>query len=77
MLHLGSSQHNLTAKIFGGAKQLEKGSSIFNVGERNIILALDMLKEAGIPVINQNTGGEKGRKLKYRTDTGEVWMKFL
>ncbi len=77
MQQLGSRRSNLVAKIFGGSKQLEKGKSIFNVGERNIMLAFDLLKEAGIPVISHHTGGEKGRKLKFCTRTGEVLMKLL
>lgn len=76
MLALGSHKKNLAAKVFGGAKQLETGN-IFNVGERNIILALEFLKEAGIPIISQNTGGDRGRKIKFRTHTGEVLMKFV
>jgi chemotaxis protein CheD len=76
MVALGSSKKNLSAKIFGGAKQLETGS-FFNIGERNIVLAHEFLADAGIPVINQNTGGGQGRKLKYHTHTGEVFMKFI
>lgn len=77
MQQLGSRRSNLVAKVFGGSKQLEKGKSIFNVGERNIMLAFDLLKEAGIPVISHHIGGEKGRKLKFCTRTGEVLMKLL
>jgi chemotaxis protein CheD len=77
MLFLGCNQKKLVAKVFGGAKQLEKGKSVFNVGERNIQLAFDMLKEAGIPVVSHHVGGEKGRKLKYATHTGEVLLKLL
>ena len=77
MLHLGSKDSNMIAKVFGGAKQLEKGKSIFNVGERNIILAFDLLKESSIPVVSHNVGGEKGRKIKFCTHTGEVLMKYV
>ena len=77
MQHLGSHKSNLVAKVFGGAKQLEKGKSVFNIGERNIKLAFDLLKEAGIPIVSHNVGGEKGRKLKFCTHTGKVLMKLL
>ncbi|QHT68151.1 chemotaxis protein CheD [Rhodocytophaga rosea] len=76
MLALGSSTKNLSAKVFGGAKQLETGS-FFNVGERNVSLALEFLKEQHISIISQNTGGERGRKLIFRTHSGEVFMKFV
>lgn len=74
---LGSKNNHLVAKVFGGAKQLEKGKSIFNIGEKNIALAFDLLKEAHIPVVNQNIGGSKGRKIKYCTHTNEILMKYL
>jgi chemotaxis protein CheD len=77
MQHLGATKSGLVAKVFGGAKQLEKGKSVFNVGEKNIVLAFDLLKEAGIPIISHHVGGEKGRKLKFSTHTGEVLMKLL
>ncbi len=77
MLLLGCNQTHLVAKVFGGAQQLEKGKSIFNISERNIHLALNTLKEAGIPVRSQNTGGEKGRKIKFYTGSGDVLMKYL
>lgn len=77
MLYLGSHKKNLTAKIIGGARQLNKGGNIFNVGERNIVHAIEMLKKAEIRIVSQNTGGEKGRKIKYITQTGEIFMKFL
>ena len=77
MLSLGSEPQHLVAKVFGGAQQLEKGKSIFNIGERNVTLALDMLKEANIPIISINSQGDRGRKLKFSTHTGEVLMKFV
>lgn len=76
MLSLGSSKKDLAAKVFGGAKQLETGS-FFNVGEQNIVLAIEFLKEAHIPVISRNTGGDRGRKIKFRTHTSEVLLKFV
>jgi chemotaxis protein CheD len=77
MMSLGSNPQNMVAKIFGGAQQLEKGKSIFNVGERNVTLAIDTLKEANIPIVSFNTQGDRGRKLKFSTHTGEVLMKYV
>lgn len=76
MLSLGSNKKHLSAKVFGGAKQLETGD-FFNVGERNIAQALEFLQESGVPVISQNTGGDRGRKIKFHTHSGGVWMKFI
>jgi chemotaxis protein CheD len=76
MMALGSRKTNLAAKVFGGAKQLETGN-FFNVGERNIAIASELLKEYNIAIASQNTGGDRGRKLIFRTHSGEVFMKFV
>lgn len=77
MVLLGSCKKNLQAKVFGGAKQLDSVPSMFNVGENNIQLALDFLNEEKIPLISSSLGGDRGRKLKFFTETGEVLLKLL
>jgi chemotaxis protein CheD len=74
MLKNGASMDNMVAKVFGGANQME---SSMNIGERNIEIAKDVLKQYGIKIIAENTGGTVGRKLRYCTGTGQVMMKFL
>lgn len=74
LLNLGASPPNIIAKIFGGAKQL---NATFEIGERNIQIAKELLSELNIRILAQNTGGSEGRKLIYDTHTGEVQMKFL
>lgn len=76
MMTLGLCKNNLTAQVFGGAKQLQI-SSFFNVGERNIAIAVDLLKEYNIHITSQSTGGDRGRKIIFRTYSGEVFMKFV
>lgn len=76
MVVLGSCKKNLTAKIFGGAKQLETGC-FFNVGERNVAIAIELLSENNILITSRNTGGDRGRKIIFRTHSGEVFMKFI
>lgn len=77
MLNRHASPATLEAKVFGGCNSLYKGSNHFMVGERNIRVALDVLQEAGIPVVSQNTGGQYGRKIIFDTDTGHVKVKLL
>jgi chemotaxis protein CheD len=75
---LGSKKEDLVAKIFGGGEMLETGkSSVTLIGERNIRVARLMLEEKKIPVVASSTGGRKGRKILFFTDTGEVRHKFL
>lgn len=79
MLYLGSDIKNLQAKVFGGGELFETcnvSSSNF-IGERNIRVARLMLEEKGIPIVASSTGGKRGRKIIFFTDTGEVRHKFL
>lgn len=77
MLSFGSKHGDIQAKVFGGGEVLRVTNAILNVGERNIILAMDTLKEMNIPVISKDVGGKTGRKLLYNTGAGTVLMKRL
>lgn len=72
----GSQQSDLVAKVFGGGEVIETGTH-FHIGERNIEVALTMLKEKGIPILAKSLGGKLGRKLEYDTDTGEVRQRYI
>jgi chemotaxis protein CheD len=74
MIMMGSKKQDLIAKVFGGANQI---NTTINIGERNIIIALDTLQELGIPIVARNTGGNIGRKIKFDSYSGEVFMKLL
>lgn len=77
MLYLGSTQRNLVAKIFGGANVIETTNAQFMIGERNISVAMDMLKDMQISIISQSTGGSFGRKIQFLTSTGEVKQRII
>lgn len=77
MLNRKATIENLEAKVFGGCNSLYRTTNQFMVGERNIRVALDILKESGIRVVSQNTGGAYGRKVVFDTATGKVGVKLL
>jgi len=77
MLSLGCLKNNLKAKVFGGSEVLGTETNHFKIGERNIELALSMLKELSIPVISSDMGGKQGRKIKFYTLTSEVTLKYI
>jgi chemotaxis protein CheD len=74
---LGSETKRLKAKVFGGAAVLNVVSGRMHVGERNVAVAVDVLKNCGIPIVSSHLGGDSGRKIKFNTSTGVVWMKLL
>jgi chemotaxis protein CheD len=77
MLQLGCKKGDLQAKIFGGGDLISTDRSAMLIGERNIRVARMILEENNIPVVASSTGGRKGRKILFFTDTGEVRHKFL
>ncbi|HES59100.1 MAG TPA: chemotaxis protein CheD [Caldithrix sp.] len=77
LIMLGSKKDNLTAKVFGGGEVLETNSVQYNIGLRNIEIAREILNEKRIPVISSSLGGSYGRKIIFKTHTGEVKHFFI
>ena len=77
MIALQGSPQNMLAKIFGGAKMLQEQSNVFDIGRRNTELAHEILSVQKIRIVAESTGGEKGRKIFFNTNTGEVFQKLL
>lgn len=78
LLALGARQDRLRAKVFGGACVIEafRGSGR-HLGEKNVEVALSVLGEAAIPVLAQDVGGHRGRKLVFDTGGGTAWVRGL
>lgn len=77
MLYRGSNQSDLTAKVFGGANISQFNNNIYIVDQRNIKVAISYLKEYGIPLVSSSVGGNKGRRIQFSTDSGNVLHKFI
>lgn len=77
MIELGADRNQLQAKVFGGGDMLKATSAFMNIGQRNIVLAEDLLREARIPIVGADTGGKHGRKLVFNTKSGVVLVKLL
>jgi chemotaxis receptor (MCP) glutamine deamidase CheD len=45
------------------------------LGAKNVAAALELMKNAGIPVVAQETGGPQGRKVLFNTDDGVAWSR--
>jgi chemotaxis protein CheD len=71
----GAALANVRAKVFGGAAMIAGGKPRpSHVGQQNLDIADELLAEAGIPVVGSDTGGSRGRKIVFNTDTGEVTL---
>lgn len=72
VLSIGCRREHLLAKVFGGANVSGAGLEVFMIGDRNIMLAFQMLEEYGIPVVAREIGGYVGRKIIMNSETGVV-----
>lgn len=76
MMTNGSSSKTLEAKIFGGASMNIGASQAMMIGEKNILVAREILKEYGISIVAEDIGGQNGRKIQFDLERGKVLMKY-
>ncbi|OPX19567.1 MAG: hypothetical protein BZ151_08475 [Desulfobacca sp. 4484_104] len=69
LLEEGANLENLEAQIFGGAS---RSVAPDDAGEQNIQIARQILAKKNIPVVSEDVGGFKGRKLMYNLATNEA-----
>jgi chemotaxis protein CheD len=75
---LGAQRPNLRAGIFGGACIMDAfRDDADHVGVRNVGLAEEQLRDAGIAVVQREVGGRRGRKLTFDTRTGHITVREL
>jgi chemotaxis protein CheD len=79
---LGSDRKNLVAKVFGGGSMLSAlrnmpGNQIGHIGQRNVDIAIEMLAEAAIRIIEKDVLGKLGRMVSMVSSTGEINVEYL
>lgn len=76
MMAKGSTPKTLEAKIFGGASMNISGSEAMMIGEKNVLVAHEILNEYRIPIVAEDIGGQSGRKIQFNLERGKVLMKY-
>ncbi|MDD2829738.1 MAG: chemotaxis protein CheD, partial [Sulfuricurvum sp.] len=76
MISKGSSSKTLQAKIFGGASMNMGGSDTMMIGQKNILVAKEILKEYKITIVAEDIGGQNGRKIQFNLEQGKVLLKY-
>ncbi len=71
LISQGAIPTKLTAKIAGGSTMFGKRSDR-DVGEKNCVAVREHLKKAGIRIVADHTGGDKGRMIRFSLDDGSV-----
>ncbi|HKR64598.1 MAG TPA: chemotaxis protein CheD [Thermoanaerobaculia bacterium] len=81
LVALGARPALLQARVFGGACMfvplMAGASGAPHLGQKNADLALNFLQRAGVRPIQVETGGDRGRKVIFRTDEGTVCLKSI
>lgn len=78
VLALGADLRRLRAKVFGGAcvvKAFRNGVTTF--AQNNVRVAQEFLRAQHIQLVNEDVGGERGRKLRFSTDTGKALLRYV
>lgn len=74
MLRAGALRHRLEAKLFGGARMLRAGPDI---GARNIEFVYRYLAAERLPILAEDLGGDRGRKVVLAGRTGKVRVRLV
>jgi chemotaxis protein CheD len=77
LLALGVRRERVDAKVFGGARVLDAGEGADHLGIRNAEIAVELLRQEGIPVIGGDVGGRRGRRVLFDLQTGQAWVRLL
>lgn len=79
MLKMGAVKSRITAKIAGGAQMFTfaNATDVMRVGERNAEAVRTILKGMDIRIIADDTGGNYGRTVELKLDTGIYRVKTI
>ena len=79
LMRLGADRGRLKAKAFGGGAVLpDVGTDNFLcVGDVNERFIREFLKTEGIKLVAEDLGGNRGRVIRFRTDTFAVYRKYI
>jgi len=73
----GVNRSDIQVKLFGGANVLANQRKAITVGEKNIAVAREMIREYGFSLHSEKIGGAKGLSLLFYSDTGDVLVKEI
>jgi len=74
----GAVKQRLKAKLIGGANVLgDGGAQLLQIGQQNIAASREALQEAEVPIIEEDVGGNLGRKIFVDLPSFDVAVKLL
>lgn len=75
----GAKKRRLDVYMCGGAQMLTAPgfNNTLNIGDRNVAAAEVVLKDLGLRLLTQDTGGNSGRTVKLLVSTGKITVRTL
>jgi len=79
MEKLGAVKSAIIAKLAGGAQMFSfsQSSDLMRIGYRNVIAAKEKLRQLGVPLVAEDTGGNYGRTIELDSATGILLVKTI
>jgi chemotaxis protein CheD len=76
---MGAEPRRLVAKLAGGASMFSQlmTPGTIQMGERNVVASRNALRAAGIPVVREAVGGERGRTIRFHVGDGRVEIRSV
>ncbi len=75
LIEAGGRRSRLRAKVFGGGEVIAAMRGAGSPAARNAACVLEALAAERVPVVGSALGGGHGRRVWFRTDTGEVALR--
>ncbi|MDP2210731.1 MAG: chemotaxis protein CheD [Candidatus Aquicultor sp.] len=79
MIKNGAEPGRITVKIAGGARMFKMpgGSSLLEIGERNVEAITAVLSELKLKLVAADTGKDYGRTVEFSVASGELMVKAI
>ena len=77
MENIGCLRRNMEAKIFGGANIHRANSEGQLIGQKNVLIAKEILIQWNIPIKAEDTGGNNGRRIMMISDANRIILKYV
>ena len=77
LLKLNAERRRLQAKVFGAGHVLQIRERLGGVPQRNIEFIQKFLSTEGIPVVKEDLGGFRPRRVLFSTQTGTAYLRYL
>ncbi|WP_069649584.1 chemotaxis protein CheD [Caloranaerobacter ferrireducens] len=79
MIKIGANKNDLVAKLAGGSQMFKFSTQneILRIGDRNVIASKKKLKEYGIRIVAEDTGGNYGRTIELNCEDGSLMVRTI